>query len=89
MTQLLDAASGRFQVKKFSERVISLRISMRKTLCRRFETTPSENGRIFIFLDAETLLPLRLAMQGVRFRLQLDRDVINTGRIKYEAGLPS
>jgi hypothetical protein len=90
MTQLLDAASGPVPVKKFSEEVISLRISHAKDPMQAVRNQlRQENGRIFIFLDAETLLPLRLAMQGVRFRLQLDRDVINTGRIKIDGCLPS
>ncbi len=31
-------------------------------------------GRLLVFVDADTVLPLRLAFQGVRFRLPLDRD---------------
>jgi hypothetical protein len=39
---------------------------------------------LLVFLDAETILPIRLAMQGARFRLQLDRDAINTGLINID-----
>ena len=32
------------------------------------------NGRQLVFLDADTVLPLRLAYQGVRFRIVLERE---------------
>ncbi len=36
-----------------------------------------------VFLDPKTLIPLRLAIQGVRFRVPLDSDQLNHGVIWY------
>jgi len=38
----------------------------------------------FVFLDLQTLLPTRLAMQGARFRLPLGRRVAETGQIEMD-----
>jgi hypothetical protein len=32
------------------------------------------NGRQLVFLDADTVLPLRLAFQGARFRIPMERE---------------
>jgi len=36
-------------------------------------------GRDFVFLDAKTILPVRLALKGVRFRIRLDRQEVQRG----------
>src|SRR6266498_2758094 len=38
-------------------------------------------GRSLVFLDPDTILPMRLACQGARFRLPLDRDSVLTGLV--------
>jgi len=38
-------------------------------------------GHELVFLDPDTVLPLRLALQGARFRLPLDRDTVKTGLV--------
>jgi Plasmid pRiA4b ORF-3-like protein len=37
-----------------------------------------------VFLDPKTLIPLRVAMQGVRFRVPLDAEQLNHGAIWYD-----
>jgi hypothetical protein len=44
-------------------------------------------GRELVFLDTDTLLPLRLALQGARFRLPLERDSVKTGLVAIEDSL--
>jgi len=49
-------------------------------------------GRQLVFLDADTVLPLRLAMQGARFRLKLARSQFERGFFTFwaeSAGLPA
>jgi hypothetical protein len=40
---------------------------------------PRLDGRDFVFLDKQTILPMRLALQGVRFRIRLDRQEVQHG----------
>lgn len=47
------------------------------------------NGRVLIFQDADTILPLRLAFQGVRFRLPLDQEKVNKGWVNVGDSLHS
>jgi hypothetical protein len=90
MMRVLDPLSGPISIKEFSEKVLALRPSQAKNPLQAIRNQlRQENGRLFVFLDAETLLPLRLAMQGVRFRIQLDRDTVNTGMIRMDDSLSS
>jgi hypothetical protein len=41
-----------------------------------------------VFLDHQTLIPLRLALRGVRFRIPLDREQVKHGAIWQEAFAP-
>lgn len=41
-------------------------------------------GRELVFVDADTVLPLRLAYQGARFRLPLERNIVDTGRLDIQ-----
>jgi tetratricopeptide (TPR) repeat protein len=42
---------------------------------------PYGRNKAFVFVDRETVLPLRLAMEGVRFRITLDRQMVSQGSI--------
>ncbi len=42
---------------------------------------PYGRNKAFVFVDRETVLPLRMAMEGVRFRITLDRQMVNQGSI--------
>jgi hypothetical protein len=37
------------------------------------------NGKQLIFLDSDTVLPIRLAFQGTRFRIPIEREGFNRG----------
>src|SRR5450432_3646603 len=45
-------------------------------------------GRHLIFLDKDTVLPLRLAWHGIRFRLPLDGEIIQNGLMDISEILP-
>ena len=42
---------------------------------------PYGRDKTLVFVDRETVLPLRLAMEGVRFRITLDRQMVSQGSI--------
>jgi hypothetical protein len=82
MQQILDSADGPVPVKELSEQILALRPSTaKKPLPAIKNQIRQQIGHLLVFQDAETILPVRLAMQGARFRLQLDRNAINTGLV--------
>ena len=88
MTKLLDLASEPIPVNEFSEQILALRtVQAKKPLQAVQNQIRQENGRLLVFLGAETILPIRLAMQGVRFRLQLGQKVINKGLVQIDDNL--
>jgi len=85
MQQILDSADRPVHVKEFSEQILALRPSTAKNPLQAVRNKlRQEIGRLLVFIDAETILPMRLAMKGVRFRLQLDRNTINTGLVEID-----
>jgi hypothetical protein len=90
MTQLLDGATGPLPVQEFSEQILALRtIQAKKPLDAVRNQIRQEIGRLLIFLDAGTILPVRLAMQGVRFRLQVDKNTVDSGKVQIDDSLSS
>src|SRR3990172_1137761 len=85
MQQILDSADRPVHVKEFSEQILALRPSTAKNPLQAVRNKlRQEIGRLLVFIDAETILPMRLAMKGVRLRLQLDRNTINTGLVEID-----
>jgi hypothetical protein len=83
MQQILDSVDGPIPVKEFSEQVLALHPSNAKNPLQAVRTQIRQQiGHLLVYFDAETIFPVRLAMQGVRFRIQLDRDSINSGLIE-------
>ena len=90
MTQLLDGATGPLPVQEFSEQILALRtIQAKKPLDAVRNQIRQEIGRLLIFLDAGTILPVRLAMQGVRFRIQIDKNTVDSGKVQIDDSLSS
>lgn len=46
-------------------------------------------GDLLVRPDPKTILPMHLALQGVRFRLRLDRESVNSGLLEIEHNLRS
>lgn len=84
MGQLLDSANGPIPMKDFIERVLALRPSKAKNPANAVKTQiRQEVGRSLVYLDKDYILPARLAMKGVRFRIQLDSDTASTGWVDF------
>jgi hypothetical protein len=46
----------------------------------------AEDGRQLVYLDADHVLPLRLAYQGARYRIRLNKEIINKSALPIESG---
>jgi hypothetical protein len=83
MTQLLDAATGPIPLREFSEQILALRTTQAKKPLEAVRTQIRQQvGHLLVFLDPETILPSRLAMQGVRFRMQMDKSTVDSEKVE-------
>jgi hypothetical protein len=82
ISTILAEAQGSVPAKELAAQMLELHPSTAKNPLRAMLThIREENGRLLIYLDPDTVLPLRLAYQGARFRLRLDKKATNTGLI--------
>ncbi|HVM71037.1 MAG TPA: hypothetical protein VMT91_04710 [Anaerolineales bacterium] len=85
MTRILDAAQGTIPLQEFSEQVLALRTIQAKKPLQAVRTQIRQQvGHLLVFLDPETILPIRLAMQGVRFRIQVDKRTVDSGKVQID-----
>ena len=74
----LDASVA---MDEFAEQVLSIWTSRAKNPKAGVRQDVRDNhlGKTLVFLDDKTLLPMRLAMSGVTFRVPLSRQEVNKG----------
>lgn len=90
IADLLRSAPGPVSAKELSEKLLAARPSQAKNPLRAMRTHIRQaNGRQLVFLDTDTILPIRLAFQGARFRLPLDREMVNKGLVNIGDSLRS
>jgi hypothetical protein len=90
IAQFLAAADGPVLVKKLSEHMLALHPSAaKKPMTAARGKIREAIGHLLVFLDQDTVLPIHMAMNGARFRLQLDADSINTGLVEVGNNLPA
>ena len=78
ITDLLRSTPGPISARELAEKLLAARPSQAKNPLQAMrQHIRQANGRLLVFLDADTILPLRLAFQGARFRLPLDREMLN------------
>jgi len=79
--QILATLDGPIPLDDFIDRVAQLHPSRAKNPRQsiRNDLRWDHPGRDFVFLDAKTILPVRLALKGVRFRIRLDRQEVQRG----------
>ena len=89
LAQIAEATAaelnGTIPFDEFVQRVLARYVSKAKNPAQLVRTNLRyELPRLsVVFLDPKTLIPLRLAMQGVRFRVPLDSEQLNHGAIWY------
>lgn len=76
--QVLSQLDGPIEVNEFCESVLALYPSQAKDPVRsiRSHLRQDHAGQTLVFLDAQTILPLQVAMRGVRFRIPLSRSEV-------------
>jgi hypothetical protein len=79
--QVLALVDGPIAVDEFCERVLSIWPSTAKkpVPAMRSHLRLDQAGKTLVFLDAKTIVPLPIALRGVRFRIPLDRREANRG----------
>jgi hypothetical protein len=79
--RVLAREQGPVPVDEFAKRVLAVYPSRAKNpLASLCSTLRLEHvGKTLVFLDRQTLVPLRVAMQGVRFRIPLSRQEASRG----------
>ncbi len=73
--QVLSELDGPITVKDLADRVYAIYPTKAKTAMSSFRNCLhyDEQGVNLVYLNKDTLLPMRIAMQGVRFRVPIDR----------------
>lgn len=80
---LLDVTDGPIHTSDLVEQILLLRPSTAKNPAQAVKSKLREEiGRLLVFLDKDTILPMPLVMNGVRFRVQLNHDAIQSGLIE-------
>ncbi len=90
IAEILGAASGPIPAREVAERILAARPSTAKNPLQAARSHIRQAvGRELVFLDGDMVLPLRLAMQGARFRLPLDRKLAQVRLLDIGSTLPS
>lgn len=79
--KVIAQMTGPIDLEEFIRRVLALSPSQAKNPKAGIRQTLQFDflGKILLFLDKQTLIPMRLAMSGVRFRVTLTRQELNKG----------
>src|SRR5712691_4370382 len=84
--QVLAQVHGPMPVDEFARRVLAIYPSKAKNplTALRSNLRSEHLGKTLVFLNRQTLVPLRVAMQGVRFRIPLTRQEATQGVLCIE-----
>ncbi len=75
ITEIMNMAAGPMLAQELAAQMLSAGPSSARNPQQAMRQHIREaNGRQLVFLDANTVLPLRLAFQGARFRIPLERE---------------
>ena len=91
IAQALSDLQEPIPTKELIEKVLTIRPSSAKNPAGsiRNHLRWQENGKSIVYLDRKTLVPLRTAMRGVRFRIPLSRqDHLSTGQGEHRHSQP-
>ena len=83
--QVLAKVDGPITVKDLAERVYAIYPTKAKTAMSSFRNCLhyDEQGVNLVYLNRDTILPMRIAMQGVRFRIPIDRHAEKENEIPF------
>jgi hypothetical protein len=88
MRRALAQVDGPIAVEEFIARVLTIRPSKAKKAATKVRNTLrwEHAGRTVAFLDRKTIVPLRIAMRGVRFRIPVTRQETKRGVLFIDPG---
>ena len=83
--QVLSEWDSPITVKDLADRVYAIYPTRSKTAMSSFRNCLhyDEQGVNLVYLDKFTVLPMRIAMQGVRFRIPIDRHAEKENEIPF------
>jgi len=85
--QVVAQLNAPITLQEFAQRVLTIRPSQAKRpLATIHDHLRWHTGTTIVFLDRQTIVPLPLALQGVRFRLRLTRPEIDLGVLLTQPG---
>jgi hypothetical protein len=78
---VIASVAGPVALNEFCQQILAIRPSKAKNPLNsvRNHLRQEQAGRTLVFLDSQTILPLSIAMQGVRFRTSLTRQEVSRG----------
>lgn len=81
--QVLAQLDAPIAVDEFARRVFAIFPSKAKNpmTALRNNLRWGQNGKTLVYLDSKTIVPLRVALQGVRFRIRLSREEASRGML--------
>ena len=79
--QAIASVKGSVALNEFCQQILAIRPSKAKNPMQsvRNHLRQEQAGKTLVFLDSQTILPLSIAMQGVRFRTSLARQEVFRG----------
>lgn len=83
VAQIIDQLDGPMSIEDLVQRVLELRPSKAKDPKANIRTHLrwDQEGKTLVFLDRTTIMPLRLAMQGIRFRIPISPQAAGRGAL--------
>ena len=85
ITEIIRSASGPLPAQELAAKMLSvLPSSARNPQQAMRQHIRQANGKQLVFLDADIILPLRLAYQGARFRIPLERESFDKGLLPLD-----
>ena len=85
ITEIMRSASDPLPAQELAAQMLSaLPSSARNPQQAMRQHIRQANGKQLVFLDADTVLPLRLAYQGARFRIPLERESFDKGLLPLD-----
>lgn len=87
--QVLIGLEGPISTDEFCDRVLAIRPSSAKNPKQSIRTKVrwDMSGRMLAFLDSKTIVPLHVAMRGVRFRIPLSSRQVELGAVSLYPAL--
>jgi len=83
--RVLAEVDGPIEVNEFYKKVLKIRPSSAKnpTSSIRNNLKMNQEGKSIVFLDRKTIIPLRVALPGIRFRIPLSSEEVTEGVLMF------